>query len=78
MISLLNVSEENYPKNSLNRTGVNCFTLTLHKIRLHDLRHTFVSLVYAESKDLKAVSEAAGHADIKVTAEIYTHMMDKT
>ncbi len=66
----VNTLSEQFPK-FLEKHG-------LHKIRLHDLRHTFVSLVYAESKDLKAVSEAAGHADIKVTAEIYTHMMDKT
>lgn len=47
-------------------------------IRLHDLRHTFSSLLYAEGVDLKAISEALGHSDIGTTSRIYTHLLDKT
>lgn len=50
----------------------------LPKIRLHDLRHTFASILYDEGIDLKAISEALGHSDIGTTSRIYTHIMDKT
>jgi integrase len=50
----------------------------LPKIRLHDLRHTFSSILYDEGVDLKAISEALGHSDIGTTSRIYTHLFDKT
>ena len=48
------------------------------KLRLHDLRHTFCSILYNEGVDLKAISETAGHGDINITNKIYTHLFDKT
>jgi integrase len=50
----------------------------LPKIRLHDLRHTFASILYEEGVDLKAISEALGHSDLGTTNKIYTHRFDKT
>ncbi|WP_080831897.1 site-specific integrase [Cohnella massiliensis] len=50
----------------------------LPKCRLHDLRHSFVSVLYASGVDLKAISEAVGHSDIGTTSRIYTHLLDKT
>lgn len=50
----------------------------LPKIRLHDLRHTFCSILYAQKVDLKAISEAMGHSDIGTTSRIYTHLFDQT
>lgn len=50
----------------------------LPKIRLHDLRHTFASILYEAGVDLKAISEALGHSDIGTTNRIYTHRFDKT
>lgn len=50
----------------------------LPSIRLHDLRHTFSSILYSEGVDLKAISEALGHSDIGTTNRIYTHLFDKT
>lgn len=50
----------------------------LPSIRLHDLRHTFSSILYNEGVDLKAISEALGHSDIGTTNRIYTHLFDKT
>jgi integrase len=50
----------------------------LRKIRLHDLRHTFASVMYAAGVDLKAISEMMGHSDISTTSRIYTHLFDKT
>lgn len=50
----------------------------LPKIRLHDLRHTFASILYEAGVDLKAISEALGHSDLGTTNKIYTHRFDKT
>ena len=45
-------------------------------IRFHDLRHTFVSILYEEGLDLKSISEAVGHSDTATTDKIYTHRLD--
>jgi integrase len=50
----------------------------LPPIRLHDLRHTFASILSHEGVDIKAISEALGHSDIGTTSKIYTHLFDKT
>ncbi|ETT56801.1 tyrosine recombinase XerC [Paenibacillus sp. FSL R7-269] len=50
----------------------------LPHIRLHDLRHTFASVLYNAGLDLKAISEALGHSEIGTTSRIYTHIFDKT
>lgn len=50
----------------------------LPQIRLHDLRHTFASILYNEGVDLKSISEALGHSDLGTTNKIYTHRFDKT
>lgn len=50
----------------------------LPKIRLHDLRHTFASVMYEAGVDLKAISEMMGHSDIGTTSRIYTHFFDDT
>lgn len=50
----------------------------LPKIRLHDLRHSFASILYSEGVDLKSISEALGHSDLATTNKIYTHRFDKT
>ena len=46
----------------------------LPKVRLHDLRHSFASLLLAGGADLKTVSTALGHATISVTADVYAHV----
>jgi integrase len=46
----------------------------LPKVRLHDLRHSFASLLLAGGADLKTVSTALGHSTIAVTADTYAHV----
>lgn len=46
----------------------------LPKVRLHDLRHSFASLLLAGGADLKTVSAALGHSTISVTADVYAHV----
>ena len=48
-----------------------------HK-KLHALRHTFVTLLAESGEDLKIVQELVGHSSIAVTADIYTHVFERT
>lgn len=51
-----------------------CRRLKLPKgVSLHTLRHTHGSHLVASGVDLATVSERLGHANVRVTAEIYTH-----
>lgn len=43
----------------------------------HQLRHTYVTMLYLAGVDVLTAKEQAGHADIKTTLGIYTHL-DKT
>ena len=45
------------------------------KIRLHDLRHEFASLLLKRGVDLKVTSELMGHANVGITADIYSHLL---
>jgi integrase len=44
-------------------------------IRLHDLRHTFVSFMLSQNVPPKDVQVIAGHADFSTTMDIYGHLM---
>lgn len=48
--------------------------LNIKQIRVHDLRHTHASLLFASGCDMKYVQERLGHSDIKTTMNIYTHV----
>ena len=43
----------------------------LPKIRFHDLRHTYSTLLLINNFDLKAVSELLGHASTIITSNVY-------
>lgn len=46
----------------------------LPHIRFHDLRHSCASILLSRGFTLKDVQEWLGHADIKMTANIYGHL----
>jgi integrase len=48
----------------------------LKSLRLHDLRHTYGSLLMSQGVPLKTISDLMGHASIEVTADIYLHSLD--
>lgn len=48
--------------------------LGLKPIRVHDLRHTHASLLFASGSDMKYVQQRLGHARIETTMNIYTHV----
>jgi integrase len=41
--------------------------------KFHSLRHTFATLCISSNIDIKTVSELLGHANAKMTLDIYTH-----
>lgn len=47
----------------------------LRYIRVHDLRHTFASLLIQNGESLAYVKEQMGHHSIKITVDTYGHLM---
>ena len=47
----------------------------LRHIRLHDLRHTFGSLLIQSGASLAYVKEQMGHHSIQVTLDVYGHLI---
>ena len=48
--------------------------LKLPRVRLHDLRHSYASLMLESGVDLTTVSRALGHSTIRITADTYAHV----
>lgn len=46
-------------------------------IHFHCLRHSYASMLLANGEELKIVQENLGHSDIRITSNIYTHVMDE-
>ncbi len=42
----------------------------------HEMRHTAASLLLAQNVPLKTVSEMLGHSSIRVTADVYGHLLE--
>jgi integrase-like protein len=47
----------------------------LRRIRFHDLRHTFASLLLQQGESPQYVKEQMGHHSIQVTVDIYGHLI---
>jgi integrase len=45
--------------------------------RVHDLRHTCASLLLMDGATAREVMEQLGHSSIKVTMDVYGHVMDE-
>ena len=48
--------------------------MKLPAVRLHDLRHSYATLMLESGVDLKTVSQALGHSTIRITADTYAHV----
>ncbi len=47
----------------------------LRRIRFHDLRHTYASLLIAQGESLPYIRDQLGHSSIQVTVDIYGHLI---
>ncbi len=57
----------------ISTSSVQAFSTT-STVNFNDLRHTCASLLLSRGMGLKDVQEWMGHADIKMTADIYGHL----
>jgi integrase len=48
---------------------------TLRHMRIHDLRHTFASLLLQQGESVVYVKEQLGHASIQITVDTYGHLI---
>lgn len=47
----------------------------LRRIRFHDLRHTYASLLIAQGENIKFIQQQLGHSSAQVTLDRYGHLM---
>jgi integrase len=47
----------------------------LRRVRFHDLRHTFASLLLQNGESPTYVKEQMGHSSIQVTVDVYAHLI---
>jgi integrase len=45
----------------------------LPHLRIHDMRHTYASLLLSKGVDIKTVSDMLGHSTIRITFDLYAH-----
>ena len=57
------------------RFPVLCRANGFEGFRFHDLRHTHASLMMGVGVPLKVVSERLGHSSVKVTGDLYSHVV---
>lgn len=50
----------------------------LRQIRIHDLRHTFASILINAGHNLKYIQNQMGHAKIEITSNLYGHLLKET
>lgn len=60
------VKREFFP--ALERAGI-------RRIRFHDLRHTYASLLIAQGENIKFIQSQLGHSSAKTTLDRYGHLM---
>lgn len=47
----------------------------LAHMRIHDLRHSAVTILLARGVNIKVISELLGHSDISITLRVYGHLL---
>ena len=54
-----------------------CEKAKVPKIRMYDLRHTYVATMMAEGKELYHISRLVGHSNYSTTVDKYGHLSTK-
>ncbi len=50
----------------------------IDKIRFHDLRHTYASILIEQGENIKYIQSQLGHSSPTVTLNVYAHLMNPT
>lgn len=64
----------NRPKSKYDPRGI---PMMIPRFTAHWLRHTFATMLYLSGVDVLTAKEQLGHADVKTTMDIYTHLDQK-
>jgi integrase len=67
-----------HPRNVLRTLHSILDAATLPRLRFHDLRHSAASLLIAAGIQLAEVSLLLGHSELRVTADLYAHLVKET
>jgi integrase len=67
-----------HPRNVLRTLHTLLAAGNLPRVRFHDLRHSAASLLIAEGVELVEVSMLLGHSELRVTADLYSHLQHQT
>ncbi len=64
------------PDNIRSRVFYRCLEKAgLRRVRIHDLRHTYASLLLQQNESLAYIRDQLGHHSIQVTVDIYGHLV---
>jgi len=64
------------PSGMINREFLPTLTVAgLRKIRFHDMRHSYTSLLIAQGENIKFIQSQLGHASIQTTLDRYGHIL---
>ena len=44
-------------------------------MRIHDLRHSYATLMLDKGVEMKITSQVLGHSSVNITADLYSHML---
>ena len=55
-----------------------CEKCGLKRLKLHELRHTNISLLLQNGASMKELQEWAGHSNYNTTANIYAHIREES
>ena len=50
----------------------------ISRIRFHDLRHTYASLLIEQGENIKYIQSQLGHSTPSITLDVYAHLMKPT
>jgi integrase len=79
-LDLVFPTEEGTPENAANLLYRRYFPALrragLPRIRFHNLRHTYASLLIAQGEHPKYIQSQLGHTSINVTMDLYGHLME--
>jgi len=74
----LKVGAPLHPRNVLRTLHTILEVVDLPSVRFHDLRHSAASLLIAQGVELVEVSMLLGHSELRVTADLYSHLQQQT
>lgn len=73
----LNLKYGNLPEKIKSKHNPHGIPFLIPRFTAHWLRHTFITMMYLAGVDVLTAMQQAGHADIKTTLSIYTHLDKK-